>query len=328
MHLASPRRLPAATAERRASALTVVRTATLALLLLGPLAPRAATASAPSAVPTAAAIEAVLAAAPPAGGARAAAASAPLLGVRYLLSPLGEGRGEDPDPTFRLDAFDCVTFVETAMALGGAASLEEAGRALDEVRYAGAAVEIADRNHEVLSQWIPANLAKGRIAPLAREVGGGAAVVAATEYTPERWRRLRAAGQRLTGVPAGREPLGRFEVEVVPPAALLARADRIPDGTVAWVVRQEQAGSITRVSHGGLIVVRDGRRLVRHASSWPGVMKVVEEPLADFLRHQRQASHRPLTGLALFRILDGRAAPAAGGPPPDAPVPQPAPPHP
>ena len=44
-------------------------------------------------------------------------------------------------------------------------------------------------------------------------------------------------------------------------------------------------------------------------------MRVVEEPLADFLRHQRQASRRPLTGLALYRVLDGRArlAALAGG---------------
>ena len=90
-----------------------------------------------------------------------AAATAPLLGVRYLLSPLGEGAGLDPDPRFRLDAFDCVTFVETALALGSAGSLEEARRALDDVRYRSR-VDVADRLHEVLSQWIPSNLANYR----------------------------------------------------------------------------------------------------------------------------------------------------------------------
>ena len=61
----------------------------------------------------------------PAGPARAVAGTAPLLGRRYLLSALGEGTGPDPDPRFRLDAFDCVTFVETAIALGNAASAAE-----------------------------------------------------------------------------------------------------------------------------------------------------------------------------------------------------------
>jgi hypothetical protein len=252
-----------------------------------------------------AAIEAALASPVPPGGPRATAASAPLLGAPYLLSPLGEGRGEDPDPLFRLDAFDCVTFVETATALGSASSLAEARRALDDIRYASA-VDIADRNHEVVSQWIPRNLEKGWIEPASRAVAGAATVVATVEYDRARWLRLFAAGQHLTGVPPERHPLGRFQVEVVPPAALAAAAPRIPDGTIAFVVRAERGDRLTRVSHAGLIVVRDGVRLVRHASSWPGVMRVVEQPLAAFVEQQRRASRRPLTGLALFAIRDAR----------------------
>src|SRR5690349_3041900 len=39
------------------------------------------------------------------------------LNTPYVLSPLGEGGGVDPDPTFRLDAVDCLTFVEETLAL-------------------------------------------------------------------------------------------------------------------------------------------------------------------------------------------------------------------
>src|ERR1035437_2644460 len=44
--------------------------------------------------------------------------SAALLGKPYQLGPLGEGKfgAEDPDPLYRLDAFDCTTFIETVMA--------------------------------------------------------------------------------------------------------------------------------------------------------------------------------------------------------------------
>jgi hypothetical protein len=270
------------------------------------------------AAPVEAAIEAALAGGPPPGGPRAAAATAPLLGLPYRLSPLGEGAGEDPDPRFRLDAFDCMTLAETAVAFGSAGSIEEARRALDDIRYAST-IDIADRNHEVLSQWIPRNLEKGWIAPASRQAAGAATVVAVVEYDLARWRRLFASGQHLTGVPPERHPLGRFEVEVVPVAALAAAASRIPDGTLAFVVRAERQGELTRVSHAGLVVVRDGRRLVRHASSWPGVMRVVEESLPDFVDRQRRAFRRPLTGLALFTIRDARArlatlplAPTAG----------------
>lgn len=249
----------------------------------------------------------------PAGAARASAASAPLLGARYALSPLGEGTGEDPDPRFRLDAFDCVTFVETALALGSAATLDEARRALDDIRYRSR-IHVADRLHEVLSQWIPSNVAKGWIAPASGEVAGDAARVEAVTYRADRWRRLAASGQRLTGVPLDEAPVGRFEVEVVPVAALAAVAARIPDGTLLFVVRAERDDRLTRVSHAGLVVVRDGRRLVRHASASPRVLRVVEEPLDRFVAGQRRAQRRPVVGLALFRILDARAR-LAGLPP-------------
>jgi N-acetylmuramoyl-L-alanine amidase-like protein len=251
-----------------------------------------------------AAIEAALAA--PAGGARAAAATAPLLGVRYLLSPLGEGAGLDPDPRFRLDAFDCVTFVETALALGSSASLAEARRALDDVRYRSR-VHVADRLHEVLSQWIPANLEKGWIAPASRAAAGDATRVEAVTYDAARWRRLSASGQRLTGVPLAEAPTGTFEVEVVPLRALQAAAPRIGEGTIAFVVRAARDDRLTRVSHAGLVVVRDGVRLVRHASSSPRSMRVVEEPLDRFVAGQQRAERRPVVGLALFTIEDARA---------------------
>ncbi|MCL1785926.1 MAG: DUF1460 domain-containing protein, partial [Alphaproteobacteria bacterium] len=43
--------------------------------------------------------------------------SAGFIGKRYAADPLGEGTGFDSDPVIREDAFDCVTFVETVMAM-------------------------------------------------------------------------------------------------------------------------------------------------------------------------------------------------------------------
>ena len=73
-------------------------------------------------------------------------------------------------------------------------------RALDDIRY-GQAVELADRDHEVLSQWIPRNLQKGWIRPISRELAGAAAVEAATVYDHARWDRLARRGHHLAGVP-------------------------------------------------------------------------------------------------------------------------------
>jgi hypothetical protein len=253
------------------------------------------------------AVAAALAAAPP-GGPRADAATRPLHGLPYALDPLGEGRGPDADPRFRLDAFDCLTFVETAVALGSAATLEEARRALDDVRYDGPPA-LGTRNHEVLSQWIPANLRKGWIAPL---LGDWPAAAAATAYDEARWRRLARLGLSLPGVPADRRPAGRFEVALVPPDAFAALGPRLPVGTIAFVVREERADRLTAVTHAGLVVAGPrGEPLVRHATSSLGVSRVIEEPPERFVARQRAASRRPLAGFALFTIRERGAPPPA-----------------
>ncbi|WP_242396375.1 N-acetylmuramoyl-L-alanine amidase-like domain-containing protein, partial [Anaeromyxobacter oryzisoli] len=275
----------------------------------------------------------------PAGGARAAAATRPLLGAPYVVSPLGEGRGPDPDPRFRLDAFDCMTFVETAVALGSARTLAEARRALDDVRYAGPP-SLGGRNHEVLSQWIPRVLARGWARDVAREVAGSRARRVEEVYTPARWDAVRRAGRAIPGLPRARLPAGAFEAWVVSPEDAVANAGGIPEGTIAFVVRAHAEERATRVTHAGLVVVgRDGGRRVRHATSTRGVSRVIEEPLARFLAREAKAHPRwPVEGVALLAIEDGRArlqalaeqggrgSPARPAARPEVPSPTPAPP--
>lgn len=267
----------------------------------------------------------------PAGGARAAVATAPLLGAPYVLSPLGEGSGRDRDPRFRLDAFDCMTLVETAVALGSASSLAEARLALDDVRYSGPP-SYGARNHEVLSQWIPANLAKGWIVDVTSTLHGVPIGAAVKEYTAASWEAIRAAGRSIPGLPRRLLPLGRFEVPVVAAADVPAIAAQLPDGAIVFVVRADAPWRATRITHAGLVVRRpDGATLVRHATSSRGVARVIEEPIERFVRREALAYPRwPLEGLSFFAIRDATArlralaarpgaAPAAGEPPAAAP---------
>jgi hypothetical protein len=279
-----------------------------------------------AATPEDVALAAALRSAAP-GGPRAAAATAVFLGAPYLPSPLGEGFGSDPDPRFRLDAFDCMTLVETAVALGNASSLDDARRAMDDIRYTGPPA-LAARNHEVLSQWIPANVAKGWIADAGADVAGALARSTEKTYTPESWALVRAAGRAIAGLPRSRLPLGRFSVGLVPAGDVPALAPRIPDGTIAFVVRADAPDRATRITHAGIVVRGPrGAVLVRHATSSKGVGRVIEEPIGRFLRRQSQAWPAwPVEGLALFTLRDNAArlrslgpivepgrAPAAGG---------------
>ena len=243
----------------------------------------------------------------PAGGARAVAATRPLVGAPYVPSPLGESAGRDPNPRFRLDAFDCMTLVETAVALGSASTLAEARVALDDVRYSGPPTYAA-RNHEVLSQWIPANVAKGFIAEPGMALPAGSGRVA-KEYTAASWAAVRAAGRAIPGLPRARLPLGRFEIAIVPPAEARLAAASLGEGAIVFVIRADAPERATRITHAGLVVHGPtGEPLVRHATSTKGVARVIEEPIERFVRREGRAYPRwPLEGLAFFEIRDASA---------------------
>jgi hypothetical protein len=244
------------------------------------------------------------------------AATGPLVGAPYLPSALGEGAGRDPDPRFRLDAFDCMTFVETAVALGSSATLAEAARALDDVRYEGTP-SLAGRNHEVLSQWIPSNVAKGFVADVGAAVAGGLARREEKTYSAESWRTVRAAGRAIPGLPRARLPAGVFGLDVVAPADVPAVAERLPEGAIAFVVREDRPDRATRITHAGLVVRgRRGEVRVRHATSSRGVERVIEEPIARFVQREERAYPRwPVAGLAFFEVRANAARVRSLGPP-------------
>ena len=83
------------------------------------------------------------------------------LGAAYILDPLGEGYGapHDQDPIRRIDAFDCLTFVETVLA-------DNSSEDLQKIRYAGGEIDWFRRNHWTEKDWIPNAMALELIMPI------------------------------------------------------------------------------------------------------------------------------------------------------------------
>ncbi len=258
------------------------------------------------------------------GADRAVWASALLAGAPYRLSPLGEGSGPDPDPRFRLDAFDCVTFVETALALSSAGSAAEAARLLDDVRYHGPP-DFTHRNHYVEAQWLPSLVEKGWLEPATRRVAPGLAVRAEKRLDAALWRAAERSGHALAGLPAGMRPSGTYALDMVPLARAREIVPRLEAGLLLLVVREDRPDRPYRVTHMGLVVSdARGRRYLRHASDVPGVLKVRDEPLDAFLARNARQRGWPVAGVSLWAIRDATArarvvlGPEAG--PPRAPV--------
>jgi hypothetical protein len=228
------------------------------------------------------------------------------LGTPYGYSPLGEGVPPDTDPRLRWDSVDCVTFVEETMALSLARTDAEVLGVLDSIRYRGGVPTYVARKHLMEADWLPANAEAGYVQDVTATYGGQDAVRAEKVLGPSSWESPEA---RALGLPDSVHATGHFSFGLLPLAKVLAHAGGFPDGTVLLVVREDAPSRITRVSHLGLIVQKDGRTYLRHATS-VGAKAVVDEELGHFLARQAQGSWK-VAGVSLWAVRDPRATSAA-----------------
>ena len=223
----------------------------------------------------------------------------PFLDAPYVLSPLGEGSGVDPDPRLRFDAFDCTTFVETAMALALGKDLDDARLVLDHLRYQNGVVEFSARRHFPEAEWIPQLTTLGIIVDVTRAVGGAAVKAETKKLDATVWKKTRHKG--LPILADERIPSGVFSLDVWPLNDAAAHADRIPAGTILHLVRVDFANVPVRVSHQGLVLEKDGKKFMRHAADRLH-HRVVDEPLDRFFARMKLYGKWPVTGVHLTTL--------------------------
>ena len=186
-----------------------------------------------------------------------------LLGSPYEASPLGGSPGKPEVLSAALDAFDCVTYVETVLALSLSARAADFPGWLRRIRYEGGRVEWARRNH-YMTGWIRCNARGGVV----KRVAGGVRAVR-KERTLDAVPGLRPRPARFSCVP--KREIGRLE-----PA--------LETGDLAFFASTKAR---LDVFHCGILVREGGRLGMRHASRSQGA--VVEQDLADFLKGHRMA---------------------------------------
>ena len=224
----------------------------------------------------------------------------PLVGRPYADSPLGEGDGPDDDPRIRFDAFDCTTWVETAIALAACDDRTLRER-LDAIRYREARVTFEDRRHLVTSQWVPGLEALGLIERATARAFPVATQAIALRLGPDRWQGRRIA--RTLELPDAAVPTGRYQVEYVPVGYVRTSSATFAPGTLINVVRVDWYLSPDVVTHQGMVLDVDGERVVRHASL--RARRVIDEPLRGFVARFSKPRKWPIAGFQLLEISDG-----------------------
>jgi cell wall-associated NlpC family hydrolase len=195
--------------------------------------------------------------------ARVARLSALLLGSPYRVNPL-VGSRETPERFIAsLEAFDCVTYMESVLALSLAARGADFPDWLRRIRYEGGSAEWA-RRHHYMTGWIRAN---ARLGVLRRLATGSAAV----------------KKERLLDVVPGLPP-SRVRFTCVPKSRMRSLARRLATGDLVFFASTRRH---LDVFHCGILVVEGERLRMRHASKSRG--GVVEQELDDFLKSNRMA---------------------------------------
>jgi hypothetical protein len=253
---------------------------------------------------------------------RIVAASEQFLGKPYFLGPLGEGpTGEFSQlPLYRTDAFDCLTFVETVLALTFANNPHSFKQCINRLRYKNGNISFITRNHFTDLDWNQNNEHQGFLKDITSSIRNErnqpvvklakvlidkpgwyshmpvSAIHINSLNDDQRMARLlllKKKGQTLKRMYSTIPYIpfsAIFDNQLKPNSYLL---DQIPNSAIIEIVRpnwqiKHQIGTNLNVSHLGFAVWKHGILMFREASSTQG--KIVDVPLIDYLR---QASTSP-----------------------------------
>ncbi|HUA36747.1 MAG TPA: N-acetylmuramoyl-L-alanine amidase-like domain-containing protein [Candidatus Binataceae bacterium] len=209
----------------------------------------------------------------PSLGSRIDVLSQQFLGRPYKSNPLIGSIDTDEVLVASLDAFDCVTYIETVLALARAHSVDDFVARLRKLRYDRGIVKWERRNH-YMTDWISNNVRDGIVTRIS------------VPHLP-----IRAKDRILTMI-AGLPPR-RARVRCVPKSAVRQVKLHLRDGDLLFFVSTRKN---LDVFHAG-IVVHDGDRIaMRHASRSKG--GVVQQDLDEFLAQNRMA------GVIVARPID------------------------
>ncbi len=197
-------------------------------------------------------------------GSRIDGLSRHFVGHPYKLNPLIGSADIAEVFTASLDGFDCVTYIETIVALARASNVGDFTEWLRKIRYERGRIRWERRNH-YMTLWIRNNVREGVIRPVSMP----AVPIVSRERV-------------LNAVP-GLDPQ-RTRVKCVPKAAVPRLESHLQSGDLMFFVSTRKN---LDVFHAG-IIVRDGKNVfMRHASRSQGF--VVEQELNEFLKANRMA---------------------------------------
>lgn len=216
---------------------------------------------------------------PPA--ARIPALSSLLLGAPYVAGTLVGGPDQEEELVVSLGPVDCMTLLETVEAMRSAERVDDLPKALAGVRYRHGIVSFETRNH-FFSDWSVNR--SDRIVDVTAQIAGDDAVTVEKQ--------LNRRGDGAPWIPG--IPQSPRTITYLPVAAIDGRLERLRPGDYLGIYSDNQG---LDVSHVGIVILTDGKQMLRHASSRRGAEQVVDEPLREYVLRT--------PGILVYRAADG-----------------------
>jgi hypothetical protein len=186
-----------------------------------------------------------------------------LLGRPYLIHPLIGSPSQPEQFVARMDGFDCVTYLETVLALAQAHDVESYLQRLRAWRYHNGEISYAKRLHYT-TDWHRVNVQRGVLQDLTAQAGS-------VEIT------------KTLNVLAGFAPQTQT-FRYYPKAKLNTVSRRLQDGDLIYFVSARKG---LDTYHVGMLFRMGDEWVMRHAARSKG--QVTEQPLAEFFQQNRMS---------------------------------------
>ncbi len=211
-------------------------------------------------------------------GERIAFISEHFLDSPYQGSSLIGGAQQEEELVIDLSGMDCFTFLDYVEAMRLAGSFPDFGDMLRQVRYRGGVVSYRTRNH-FFTDW--AEYRPAFVKDASEEVGRGRAI--------NLQKRL---NQKEDGTPFlnGLEPAERTITYIPTDSIDQEMLQRLRTGDYAGIYSDVPG---LDVSHVGIIIRKGASLFLRHASSKPGLRRVVDQDFKNYMKGK--------TGLIILR---------------------------
>lgn len=222
------------------------------------------------------------------------------LNIEYINSPLGEEKNGkiDTDPLFRIDGFDCLTFVETTIAKNKSQSNypNKIEKELNKIRYKNGEISFTNRNHFTSIDWLPNN---ENILENITDKVFSKSTKTNTIINKKEWF-LKTHNIKVLAE-------DKISTLTYMPIRELTKENikNIPHESIILIVRpnwnlKEKIGTNLDVSHLGFAIKKDNSIIFRHASKT--YQKTIEEDLYTYLKQYEDS--KTIKGFSIIKIIN------------------------